>query len=187
LNTYGDVLFYSLALLFWSKRVSPWFFVPLMLFAAANRETCMMILVFAFFPEPGHWRTARSRLVPITAAALAFLFMFLGTRAYYGPLPHHDHYVSTGWSMLDLNLASRYAPYMYLEALGTVSLLPLIMLLRWRDLRPVWKQLFVLVVPGWFGIHLWSVVCWESRLFLVPLVLVLLPAVLDLVASRRSS
>lgn len=187
LNTYADVLFYACALLFWVRLAPAWYFVPLMFVATLNRETDMLILAFALFPRPGSWRLDRERVLVMGLAALTAGLVFLGVRAYYGQLPHNDYYVPVGLPMLRLNLFSAMAPYTYMEVLGTVSVLPVVMLLSWRALRPIWRQLFLLIVPVWFLVHLVSVVCWESRLFLVPLVVVFLPAVLDLVMNARTS
>jgi hypothetical protein len=88
--------------------------------------------------------------------------------------------------MLQLNLFSAQSRFSYMEVLGTVGILPFLALVGWRKLPSELRFLLILVPPIWFGVHYWKVVAWESRLFLVPVVSIFLPAALIVVnASSR--
>ncbi len=181
-NTYMDVLIYLFALIIWVKRLSAWWLVPIMILGALNRETSLLIpLLFLFNPEDQGLKIRFNNLLPIGVALTFFIGIFVSVRLHYGYQSPTVYYVPAGFSMLKLNLLSGMARYSYMEVLGTVSLLPMMVLIYWRQTPDLLKKLFLWMLPIWFGIHYWSVVAWESRLFLVPVVVVLLPAVLSLI------
>lgn len=186
-NTYMDVILYLFALLVWVKGKSPWWLVFIMILGGLNRETSLLIPILFFFdPNEPSLKLRWHNILPIGVACSFFVAIFIGIRWHYGYQSPTVYYVPAGFSMLKLNLLSGMARYSYMEVLGTVSLLPLIILYYWRETPDLLKKLFVWMIPIWFGIHYWSVVAWESRLFLVPVVIVLLPAVLSLIEKSST-
>lgn len=181
-NTYMDVLIYLLALIVWVKRISTWWLLPIMIFGALNGETCLLIpFLFLFDPEQRDMKLKFNNLLPIGLALACFTVIFVAIRLAYGYQPPTIYYVPAGLAMLKLNLLSGMARYAYMEVLGTISLLPFLALICRREIPDLFKKLFIWMVPVWFAIHYWSVVTWESRLFLVPVVIVLLPIALLLI------
>lgn len=186
-NTYMDVLLYLFAMLIWIKGKSSWWVIPIMLLGALNRETSLLI-PFLFLLNPSNQRIQMrlNNLMPIGVALTLFVALSVAIRMHYGYQSPTIYFVPAGFSMLKLNLLSGMSRYSYMEVLGTVSLLPAIIIFYWRETPNLLKKLFIWMMPIWFGIHYWSVVAWESRLFLVPVVIVLLPAVLSLIEKAPS-
>ncbi len=188
LNTYMDVLVYLVGLLLWFREKSAWWLVPLMLVGSLNRETSLLIpFLFLLRPNEPVFKLNKKVIAPVIASLVVFVAAFVAVRMYYGYQAPTVYYVPAGLSMLKLNLLSGMARYSYMEVLGTVSLLPFLIIFLWRELPDSLKKLFILMVPVWFGIHYWSVVTWESRLFLVPVVIVLLPSTLRLIQNASSN
>lgn len=64
---------------------------------------------------------------------------------------------------------------------STLGAAPLLMLWGWKDLPKLLRGWAVLLVPAWFGLHFYFGAAMETRLFLTPLALVLIPGALFLV------
>jgi hypothetical protein len=60
----------------------------------------------------------------------------------------------------------------------TVSILPLLALWKFGRLPDTLKGFFWIVVPVWMIVHLTSALANETRLFLVPVALIVIPAAL---------
>jgi hypothetical protein len=89
--------------------------------------------------------------------------------------------VPAGLPMLKLNLLSSISIKTYFEMFGTFALLPFVFLFKFRAMDFRLRLFFLLMVPLWLLVHWVSVVGYQSRLYLVPTLLILLPGVLQLI------
>jgi hypothetical protein len=184
LNTYMDVAVYLTGLLIWTRSSSVWPLVPLIAVGALNRETSLLLpLIFLFRIDSSAVRFEPARVVPVVVSLLTFAAVFFSIRLHYGYREPAIWQVPAGLSMLQLNLFSAQSRFSYMEMLGTVGILPFVALLGWRKLPSELRFLLLMVPPIWFGVHFWKAVAWESRLFLVPVVCVFLPATLFAVST----
>ena len=176
-STFFDVMFYLLA--GWCIAVGrlTWI-IPLMLFAALNRETSALIPVLLFSSsvyamEAGAWR----RVLPlVSAAAAVYVAVFLGLRGLYGhqtllvPDGHH-----IGLDMLKYNLTRSETWSELLVCLGVV---PLAAAFSYRHWPMQLKVSLWTIVPLWLAVHTVAAVLAEARLLLVPQALVFIPGAL---------
>ncbi len=174
-NTYSDVLFYLLAAVLILQQKHGWI-IPITVLAAANRETSglipVLLLAYAWFCMPPGPRARRSMLLAGVALG-AYGLVYVGLRQLYPDAPPYG--VPYGLGLALHNLTGGIT---WLQFVATFGMLPLLALWHYGDLpRPLTVWLWTLV-PAWFGIHLVGAVMAETRLFLVPLALVLLPAAL---------
>jgi hypothetical protein len=70
---------------------------------------------------------------------------------------------------------------MYPLLLGTLSVIPIVVMFNLGNLPAILRHWFWLIVPFWFLIHLAKGTAVETRLFLVPQVIIFLPAFLLLI------
>ena len=196
-NTYLDNVFYLLAACIIVYKKNPVWILLLMVPAAFNRETSMMI-PFLFFisqmdfsgftlrplklraihwPAIGTWALAAGCYV-------IFFSIFLGVRAHYGYRPPQIWKVPTGLPMIKLNLASPVALKAYFEMLGVFSVIPFIILYKFRSFPLLLRVWFLGIAPAWFAVHLYSVVTYQTRLFLVPTILIFVPMLLWLIENE---
>jgi hypothetical protein len=195
-NTYADVIIYLVAGLIILRKYNAWWLVPLMLVGAFNRETSVLIIPLFFFsrldlsgrPDWMKVLKSNSRLILVCAVAtVLFVAIFIGVRMYYGYQPATVWRVPAGPRMLKLNLLSSVSIKTYMEMFGVFMVLPVWCLLVFRQMHPSLRLFFLVLIPAWFAVHFWSVVCYQSRLFLVPTTLIFLPAVLEYIEKRGSS
>ena len=66
-----------------------------------------------------------------------------------------------------------------MELYGAMGFLPIWVLLIYSKMSKHLQVFFIVLVPIWFGIHFVSAIAYQTRLFLVPTLLVLVPAVLE--------
>ena len=176
-STFFDVMFYLAAGLCIVRGWWRWI-MPLTVLAALNRETSgfipLLLLAAAHvMPPASRWREA----LPTAALALAcFIAVFLGLRLIYGAqtsvLPY-DH--QPGLDMLAYNFLRAVT---WQQLLATLSVIPLVAALGYRQWPAPLKAFGWTLVPAWFVIHALMAVLAESRLLLVPQALVLIPAAL---------
>ncbi|HEY0272445.1 MAG TPA: hypothetical protein VGC22_04620, partial [Chitinophaga sp.] len=86
--------------------------------------------------------------------------------------------------LLKVNLASGQALKSYFEMYGVLSVLWLTACFTFRRNHPLLRTWFLVLVPVWVLVHLVTSVVAESRCFLVPVALVLLPMLLEKVEQR---
>jgi hypothetical protein len=136
------------------------------------------------------WRWSRIRLpAPRIWAMVAFQYIlfftvFLAIRHYYGFRPQQMWKVPSGLPMLRLNLLSLIGMKSYFEMIGTFGVIPLIILYTFRRYPLLLKVWFLGIVPVWFLAHLLTVVTYQTRLFLVPLILIFLPMMMWLIEQQ---
>lgn len=187
-NTYMDVILYLGLGIVIMESLSGWWVVALTFIGAFNRETSLLIpfiylvskLNFAHWPnvfkvlfsdKKAFWQTVLSGVL--------FIIIFVSIRAYFGYRPPTVWRVPAGLPMLKLNLLSSVSVKTYMEMFGIFGILPVWILSGFRKTNYYLRVFFLALVPIWFGIHLWSVVAYQSRLFLVPTLLVFIPAILE--------
>jgi hypothetical protein len=193
-NTYLDIIFYLLTanLIVYNKN-KMWLFliVPL---AAFNRETGLLIPALYFISEMNFSQfTLRNaslkkisfpqKKVWINTIALYIIFMaiFLSIRWYYGYVPQQVWKVKAGFGMLKLNLFSAIGVKAYMELIGTFGVIPFIILYKFKVFPHLLKKWFLFIVPVWFLVHYFSVVAYQTRLFMVPVILIFIPMMLWLI------
>jgi hypothetical protein len=179
-NTYFDVLFYLVGgWLILTKRIV--WIIPLMLVAALNRETSLLIPAMLLlsgiqwkpfsFDKRYFWTAA--------AATILFFITFFTVRLYYGyRAPEGINGMISFTDYLQFNL--RYLK-VYPEMIGTLAVLPVLVIIFLKRLPLVLQQWFWLMCPIWFFIHFAYSTVVESRLFLVPQTLIFVPAFIILV------
>ncbi len=187
-NTYMDVTLYLLAAIVIVKNYSPYWIILITFIGALNRETSLLIPVLYFFTKVN---VAEFQNVPlliqrnlrsivITASALLiFVATFILVRNFYGYQPVAVWRVSAGWDMIKLNLISSVSVKTYMEFFGVFGFLPLWCFLIYNRLNYHLRVFFIFLVPIWFVIHLSTAMGSQTRLYLVPTLLVLLPAILS--------
>lgn len=177
-NTYFDITFYVAAALMILAGHSIWI-IPLTVVAALNRETSGFIPLMLIMPFPlTTWRmTLTSERLSISALSLAlFAFIFFLVRWYYGYRSYEGvNQMTTPMDFFFFN-ATFFRTYPLL--LGTLGVIPLIVILNLKLLPPLLQGWFWLIVPFWFVLHFFQSNAMETRLFLVPQTLLFVPSFL---------
>lgn len=175
INTYFDLIFYLSAVLIIlnnSINILPF----LMIFASLNRETSGLIPFMVGMVFPG--RKNEKIILTVTVTILALLFWlvpFVLLRVIYPDVELFIPYGHPpGIPLLLYNLSSEWL-YLLFRFFGFVPVFGLVFFPFWPDLL---KRLFVILVPVWIVVHLFASVISETRLFLVPQILVLIPGFL---------
>ncbi|MGB4776361.1 MAG: hypothetical protein WBP45_14390, partial [Daejeonella sp.] len=166
-NTYFDILFYLGAGWLIIKGKLIWL-IPLTAMAALNRETSLLIPFMAIVAYvPSAIRQIPKRTFWIVAGSLVvFAVVFVAVRMHYGYQPAKGiHGMSSFTDYLKFNLTFLR---LYPELAGTLTFIPVVVLLFLRRLPTVLQQWFWLICPAWFAIHLAYSTAVETRLFLVP-------------------
>lgn len=178
-NTYADMAFFLAAgVIILSGRVG--WLVPLMVLAALNRETsgCIpFLLLFARLRLAPRPRVDRHVLIVFVVCLLVWAGITGGLRLAYGdrPLIVPTPGVGPVWPLLYYNL-TWWRTWVFLFA--TLGILPLVALAGWRGWPPPLRRFFWAVVPVWFPAHFALAHAPETRLFLVPQVLIFVPGAL---------
>lgn len=196
-NTYLDIVFYlltaNLILYKWNRR---WLFLITPL-AALNRETGLMIPALYFISQMDfstfsfkkfnikniRWPDRNIWIFTIFLYII-FISIFVGLRIHYGYQPQQVWKVPAGLPMLKLNLFSAVGVKAYMELIGTFGVIPFIILYKFRSFPLLLRKWFIFMVPVWFAIHYVSVVAYQTRLFLVPVILIFIPMMLWLVEKE---
>lgn len=194
IHTYLDNVLYLLAALIILNKKSGWYIVLLTAIGATNRETCLLIpfLYLISNIDFKKWHDDQFRLlkfpfpkrevVAVTAVAgLIFIAIFVALRWYYGYEPQTQWKVPAGLPMLKLNFFSAIGIKSYFEMLGMFSVIPFICLYRFYSTSYLLRVWFIFIVPIWFLVHWTFVVAYQSRLFLVPTLIIFLPMFLQII------
>lgn len=196
-NTYMDIIFYLLIANIIVYRKSAWLVIPISILSAFNRETGLLIPVFYFISQMDFTKflfnkiNVRSFVFPpvkiwmITIISyIFFLTISVAIRIHYGYVPQQPWKVPAGLPMLKLNLISAVAVKGYLELIGTFGVIPLIILYKFKKFPHLLKKQFLFLAPIWFLVHYVSVTAYQTRLFLVPIVTIMIPMVLWLIEMQ---
>lgn len=180
-NTYTDIsLFLIAGLLILSNRIR--WIIPLMLVAALNRETsgCIpFMLLFSRIEWDKKPRVSRETLV-VFAVSLALWVIIVGGMRLPFVFGMKPYIVPTAGKkpilpLLLFNL-TWWRTWVFLFA--TLGILPLLGLASWRAWPVTLRRYFWAIVPVWFPLHFSLAHAPETRLFLVPQVLLFIPAAL---------
>lgn len=198
-NTYTDVILYLWAGYVIAGRLNPAWILLITVLGAFNRETSLLI-PFIYFVAEVKWENfsitrllSRDVLPPtrtfvvVAVSFILFAVIFVAIRQHYGYVPQSYWRAASGLDMLKLNLFSSVSAKSYFEMFGTIVLLPILFLYNYKKQSSLLQILFLALLPIWFGVHFWSVVAYQSRLFLVPTLLVLLPAFLEIIERYSQS
>jgi hypothetical protein len=180
-NTYTDVSIFLAAGLLLVYGKDKWL-IPLMVIAPFNRETSGAIPImylFSRWKRGRPWTTQRVAgayfivllglwLLIVGSMRLPFIF---GMRPYIVPTAGKEPI----WPLLWYNL-TWYRTWIFLFA--TLGLMPLMALLSWRAWPQSLRRFFWAVAPVWFSAHFCLAHAPETRLFLVPQVLLFIPGAL---------
>ncbi len=179
-NTYTDMsIFLAAGLLILYER--PLWLLPLMVIAPFNRETSgcipMMLLFSHVVLKPGFKLPPKKILWIVASCLLLWLAIVGGLRLVYGMRPY---IVPTAGKepilpLLTFNL-TWWRTWVFLFA--TLGLLPLMALASWKAWPVTLRRFFWAVVPVWFPVHFALAHAPETRLFLVPQVLIFIPGAL---------
>ena len=196
-NTYMDIIFYLITANVIVYKKNPVILIPITLLAAFNRETGILIpaLYFISLTDFSSFKfnaqSIKAIILPgtktwIFTAALYFIFIivFIGLRIHFGYKPQQVFKAEAGWPMLKLNLFSAVGVKAFMELIGTFAVIPLIILYKFKSFPYLLKKWFLFLVPIWFAVHFISVVAYQTRLFIVPLVIIMLPMLLWLIEQE---
>jgi hypothetical protein len=196
-NTYMDIIFYlTTANIIVYKKKYLWL-VPITVLASFNRETGILIPAFYFISQTDftsflirkkNWDSIvfpPAKIWWLTIFLyLLFFAVFIGLRVYFGYKPQQVFKVPAGLPMLKLNFFSAVGVKAFMELLGTFAVIPLILLYTFKRLPYLLKKWFLFIVPIWFAVHFVSVVAYQTRLFLVPLAMIMIPMILWLIENE---
>lgn len=196
-NTYMDIIFYLLTALVIVEKKNAAVLVPITILAAFNRETGILIPALYFISQTDFTQFSFRRFnigsikFPVIKTwiftgflYLLFLTIFIGLRIYFGYRAPQVWKVPAGWPMLKLNLFSAVGLKAYMELIGTFGVIPLIILYKFRQFPYLLKKWFIFLVPLWITAHYVSVVAYQTRLFMVPFVIIIMPMFLLLVEQE---
>ncbi|MGZ5287142.1 MAG: hypothetical protein ACXWB9_08165 [Flavisolibacter sp.] len=199
-NTYLDVIFYLLAAIIIVYKKDPKWLLLMVPVAALNRETSMLIPFLFFISQMdfsgfnikklnmGAIRFPAKNTWLLTAGLYVLFFVvFISLRMYYGYKPQQVWKVPAGLPMLKLNLFSAMSFKTYFEILGVFSILPFAILYKFRSMPQLLRVWFLGIVPLWLAVHFYSVVAYQTRLFMVPLVMIIMPMILWLVEKHMNT
>ncbi|RFM30170.1 hypothetical protein [Deminuibacter soli] len=195
-STYLDNVFYLLTAIIIVYNKNPRWLLLIVPLAAFNRETSLLIpfLFFVSMMDFSQFSFKRFNLAAIRFPAkqvwlltsilyVLFFSIFIAVRVHYGYRPPQIWKVPAGIPMLKLNLLSSMAPKSYFELLGVMSIIPLIIIYQFKRFPLRMRVWFLALVPIWFAVHCYTVVAYQTRIFLVPLIIILVPMLLWLIEN----
>jgi hypothetical protein len=185
-NVFFDVGFYLLAAFLILSGKYFWL-VLLMIPAALNRETSVLIPFMLFFSVRSSATDDKDRRRGYLAAGIALLIyvaIFVGLRLYYGQqqfLTADGYYPGIGLLLLNLRRWTTWE-----QLFITLGIIPLLALFAYGTWPRNLKVFFWVLVPAWLVVHFLAALTAETRLLLVPQALVFIPGALyGLVAARK--
>jgi hypothetical protein len=184
-STYFDILFYLIAGLIILLEKPLWV-IPLTVIASLNKESSGLIpimLIASYLTNDseklGFYGLKKYRIKIITIGAISlisYLIIFFGLRFVLGPRPLIP--VLNQFTIFELIKNNLFSSITWVQLFGTMSIIPIIAILNYKNWPKVIKIFFWVVIPIWIVIHTVGGVMAESRLFLVPLSLVFIPGAL---------
>lgn len=178
-NTYTDLSLFLIAGTLIVRRRFGWL-IPLMLLAPFNRETSGCICFMLLFSQI-EWRSRlhvdRRVLVIFAICLLEWAAIVGGLRLVFGVRPYivPTAGVSPILPLLTFNL-TWWRTWVFLFA--TLGLMPMMALASWKAWPRDLQRFFWAVVPVWFPLHFALAHAPETRLFLVPQILIFIPGAL---------
>lgn len=176
-NNYVNVVLYLWMGIIIIEHKSPWWLIPIMTIGALNRETSLLIPVIYWFVVAFKINKLQKPDNKVNLATflslVSFTFLFWSIRQYFG---YQEPILYNPLEGLPLNLVTSQG---YLEIFGLTSICSFWTLLHWGKGSRILKIIFIALIPIWFLVHFSVAAIWESRLFLVPMVLLFLPMTLE--------
>jgi hypothetical protein len=117
-------------------------------------------------------------------AYIIFISIFIALRIHFGYREQQIWKVPAGLPMLKLNLMSAVGVKAYMELIGTFAVIPLIIFYNFKQFPLLLKKWFLFLTPIWFMVHYLSVVAYQTRLFMVPFILIMIPMMLWLIEKE---
>ncbi len=186
LDIYIEVIFYLWAgwLIMHDRYV---YIIPLTILAAFNRESSGFIPLMLglyivmntgsdinlFSIKRQHTVFYLSRLSPFLISVACYVAIFVGLRYYFGYPSPRSVYGNVHFS--DYLLWNISQPTTYIQLLRSFTLLPVIAIFTFRKWPSTIKAWSWMLIPAWVILHLSFAVARETRLFLVPLSLLVIP------------
>ncbi len=158
----------------------PAWLIPITAIAALNRESSILIPYMAIaFAVRRETRLTLDKAIaaPAFAALAVWCLLFVALHVSLGPRPWalHESGAAPGFEILHYNLTNGAA---WEHGFGILGFLPLLALLSWQGWAPPLKPIFWSVVPLWCIAQLFCAPLDQSRVLLLPQVLVFVPGVL---------
>jgi hypothetical protein len=173
-DTYIDLLLFLLTALIIIKQYSPLWLLPVMVIGIFNRETSLLIpALFAttHFARDGFRITLHNFLYSFVLGVIG-LAGFIGLRWYLG---YEPYMLPSGW----FRVMQNFTNYSIISGQFAIMLiLPFLSLFFLRKSPIVLRTIWITIIPVWFAVHYWSMPVLESRYFLVPFVLAIIPVTL---------
>jgi hypothetical protein len=185
-NTYMDLLLYLVAAFVLVRRRYEWI-ILISILSALNRETGALIPVLSL--AIGLWiesnpRRRRCALWASLIGAALFVGIYGGIRAWLGPRElFHAFDKDLGLPVFVENVA-RLNTWARLAIM--FGILPYLAFRNWRRWSTPLKCFGCTLLPVWIAIHFLASVVAETRLFLVPLAIVLIPGALLMHDDHRA-
>lgn len=197
-NTYADIIFYLLTAIIILEKKNPLWLIPITILSAFNRETGLLIPGLYFISQADFsrfhlkntgikniiWPTRQTWLLAILLYGI-FAGIFIYLRSHFGYRPQQVWKVPAGLPMLKLNLLSAVGFKACMELIGTFALIPLIIVWKFRSFPYILRKWFIFLVPVWFAVHYISVVAYQTRLFMVPILLIFIPMMMWLIENNN--
>ena len=176
-NTYFDIIFYLLAALLILRKYD-WGLPILMIFASLNRETSALIpfLYLGYQLRESDLTGLKLKTWVIFGISMVnYLFVFILLRLSYPAQTVIKPYgIEPGLEMLFHNLSQLRS---YYNLFATFGIFPLLSFLNYPKWPTELKIFSWVLIPLWIIVHLFGGIIAETRLFLVPFVLIILPGI----------
>ncbi|HEV7381439.1 MAG TPA: hypothetical protein VGN64_16690 [Dyadobacter sp.] len=173
-DTYIDLLLFLISAIIVIKNYAPVWLIPVMVIGILNRETSLMIpVIFATvnFARDNYKITLRN-FGYAAGLGLIGVIGFVGLRLYYG---YEPYMLTSGW----YRVVENFSNYSIISGQFAIMLvLPFLSLFFLRQAPVLLRTIWITIVPVWFAIHYWSFPVLESRYFLVPFALAIIPVTL---------
>ena len=192
-NVYTDIILFLWAGIAIFRSFNYWWIFLITILGALNRETSALIMLMFFFSKT-RWEdlpnvvkvflSDRKAFLVTLLSGIFFVSIFAAIRMHYGYRSPDEWHIPTGWPMLKMNLFSQQSIKSYMELFAVFGLMPIWCLLIFKEMNFFLRVFFVVIIPVWFFINFWYGIVSESRIFLVPTLLVFLPAVMEYIDRK---
>ncbi len=122
-------------------------------------------------------------LAPSILSGLIYLIVFMGIRYHFGYVSPSSVYGNQSyWEFFTWNFSQ---PTSYIQFIRTFTLYPLLIVITFRKWPQPLKIWSICMLSAWIFIHLGWAVVRETRLFLVPLALLIIPGVIIVLLVKK--